>query len=175
VAGRARRFVSRRLNRRRSGESGECRWGPIERSSRRRRSAFPIWAGLVNGNCERFDTENHCSGRPWFPRARVAGALYGHSFVLLNEDNADQRGDGVVIGKDAGDWVLRLLSMAGPSRQRTISHAAESPARCLLGGNNSEFLEEPLARVDEPPAHDAMNNRDLTQPYGHLGHSAMSA
>jgi hypothetical protein len=34
------------------------------------------------------------------------------------------------------------------------------PAQCLLGDDDAEFLEDPLAEVDDPPAHDAMHGRD---------------
>ena len=50
--------------------------------------------------------------------------------------------------------------MTGTSRELTISHGAQFPAQCLLGDDNAEFLEDPLAEVDDPPAHDAMHGRD---------------
>src|ERR1700689_3800140 len=50
--------------------------------------------------------------------------------------------------------------MTGPSRELTISHGAQFPAQCLLGDDDAEFLEDPLAEVDDPPAHDAMHGRD---------------
>jgi hypothetical protein len=46
--------------------------------------------------------------------------------------------------------------MTGTSRELTISHGAQFPAQCLLGDDDAEFLEDPLAEVDDPPAHDAM-------------------
>ena len=50
--------------------------------------------------------------------------------------------------------------MTGTSRELTISHGAQFPAQCLLGDDDAEFLEDPLAEVDDPPAHDAMHGRD---------------
>ena len=50
--------------------------------------------------------------------------------------------------------------MAGTSRELAISHGAQFPAQCLLGDDDAEFLENPLAEIDDPPAHDAMNRRD---------------
>src|ERR1700726_2060435 len=37
---------------------------------------------------------------------------------------------------------------------------AQFPAQCLLGDDDAEFLEHPLAEIDDPPAHDAMHGRD---------------
>ena len=50
--------------------------------------------------------------------------------------------------------------MAGTGRELTISHGAQFPAQCLLGDDDAEFLKDPLAEVDDPPAHDAMHGRD---------------
>ena len=50
--------------------------------------------------------------------------------------------------------------MTGTSRELTISHGAQFPAQCLLGDDDAEFLEDPLAEVDDPPAHDARHGRD---------------
>ena len=58
------------------------------------------------------------------------------------------------------DRALSLLVMTGTSRELTISHGAQFPAQCLLGDDDAEFLEDPLAEVDDPPAHDAMHGRD---------------
>ena len=58
------------------------------------------------------------------------------------------------------DRALSLRVMTGTSRELTISHGAQFPAQCLLGDDDAEFLEDPLAEVDDPPAHDAMHGRD---------------
>ena len=58
------------------------------------------------------------------------------------------------------DRALSLWLMTGTSRELTISHGAQFPAQCLLGDDDVEFLEDPLAEVDDPPAHDAMHGRD---------------
>src|ERR1700734_2763860 len=58
------------------------------------------------------------------------------------------------------DRALSLLVVTGTSRELTISHGAQFPAQCLLGDDDAEFLEDPLAEVDDPPAHDAMHGRD---------------
>ena len=50
--------------------------------------------------------------------------------------------------------------MTGTSRELTISHGAQFPAQCLLGDDDAEFLEDPLAEIDDPPAHDAKHGRD---------------
>ena len=50
--------------------------------------------------------------------------------------------------------------MTGTSRELTISHGAQFPAQCLLGDDDAEFLDDPLAEVDDPPEHDAMHGRD---------------
>ena len=55
-----------------------------------------------------------------------------------------------------------LLVMTGTSRELTISHGVRNSwSQCLLGDDDAEFLEDPLAEVDDPPAHDAsVHGRD---------------
>src|SRR5260370_17911514 len=43
------------------------------------------------------------------------------------------------------------------SRKLAITHGAQLAAQRLLGDNDAEFLENPLAEIDDPPAHDPMN------------------
>src|SRR6204780_2521639 len=50
------------------------------------------------------------------------------------------------------DRALSLRVMTGTSRELTISHGAQFQAQCLLGDDAPEFLEDPLAEVDDPPA-----------------------
>ena len=50
--------------------------------------------------------------------------------------------------------------MAGASRKLAIAHLAEHAAECLLGDDDAEFLENPLAQIDDPPTHDPVNRRD---------------
>ena len=50
--------------------------------------------------------------------------------------------------------------MPGASRKLAISHRAEHAAQGLLGDGDTELLENPLAKVDDPPAHDPMNRRN---------------
>jgi len=45
----------------------------------------------------------------------------------------------------------------GPRRQLAIAHGAQLPAQRLLGDDDAELLEHPLAEIDDPPAHDAVN------------------
>ena len=50
--------------------------------------------------------------------------------------------------------------MAGASRELAITHGAQFAAQRLLGDDDAEFLENPLAEIDDPPAHDPVNRRD---------------
>lgn len=50
--------------------------------------------------------------------------------------------------------------MARASRKFAIAHLADHAAGRMLGDNDAEFLENPLARIDDPPAHGSMNRRD---------------
>ena len=44
--------------------------------------------------------------------------------------------------------------MARASRELAITHLAQHAAQRLLGDDDAEFLENPLAEIDDPPAHD---------------------
>jgi hypothetical protein len=46
------------------------------------------------------------------------------------------------------------------SRQLAIAHRPQLAAHRLLGRHDPEFLEHPLAEIDDPPAHDAVNRRN---------------
>ena len=50
--------------------------------------------------------------------------------------------------------------MARASRELAISHLAQHAAQRLLGDGDTELLENPLAEIDDPPAHDPMNRRN---------------
>ena len=50
--------------------------------------------------------------------------------------------------------------MARSRRQPAKSHRAQFPAQCLLGDADPELLPEPLAEIDDPPAHHAVDRRD---------------
>src|SRR5271155_5319503 len=50
--------------------------------------------------------------------------------------------------------------MARASRELAIPHGAQFAAQRLLGDDDAEFLENPLAEIDDPPAHDPVNRRD---------------
>src|SRR5277367_2552021 len=50
--------------------------------------------------------------------------------------------------------------MARASRELAITHGAQFAAQRLLGDDDTEFLENPLAEIDDPPAHDPVNRRD---------------
>jgi len=58
------------------------------------------------------------------------------------------------------DRGRRLGVMFGPRRQLAIVHGPQFPAHRLGRNDDMVFLEHPLAEVDKPPAHDAMNGRD---------------
>ena len=50
--------------------------------------------------------------------------------------------------------------MARASREFAIPHLAQHAAQRLFGDDDAEFLENPLAKIDDPPAHDPVNRRD---------------
>ena len=50
--------------------------------------------------------------------------------------------------------------MPRTSRKLAITHGAQFPAQGLPGDDDAEFLEDPLAEIDDPPPHDPMNSRD---------------
>ena len=50
--------------------------------------------------------------------------------------------------------------MARPGRELAITHGAQLAAQRLLGDDDAEFFENPLAEIDDPPAHDPMNRRN---------------
>ena len=50
--------------------------------------------------------------------------------------------------------------MARASRELAITRLAQHAAQRLLGDDDAEFLENPLAEIDDPPAHDPVNRRD---------------
>jgi hypothetical protein len=43
--------------------------------------------------------------------------------------------------------------------QLAVAHRTEFPAQRLLGDADPEFFPDPLAQIDQPPAHDAINRR----------------
>src|SRR5258708_25155871 len=49
---------------------------------------------------------------------------------------------------------------AGRGRELAIPHGAQFAAQRLLGDDAANLLENPLAKIDDPPAHDPMNRRD---------------
>jgi hypothetical protein len=50
--------------------------------------------------------------------------------------------------------------MAWPGGKFAVIHGVQLPAHRLGGDVNAELLKDPLAQIDEPPAHDAMDGRD---------------
>ena len=50
--------------------------------------------------------------------------------------------------------------MARASRELAVTHLAQHAAQRLLGDGDAEFLENPLAEIDDPPAHDPVNRRN---------------
>jgi len=50
--------------------------------------------------------------------------------------------------------------MARPSRKLAIPQRAEFTAHRLRRDGHPKLLKGPLAKIDQPPAHDAMNRRD---------------
>jgi hypothetical protein len=49
--------------------------------------------------------------------------------------------------------------MARASRELAIAHLAQHAAERLLGDSDAEFLENPLAEIDDPPAGSGANGR----------------
>ena len=56
--------------------------------------------------------------------------------------------------------AFRLSVMARASRELAITHLAQHAAQRLLGDDDAEFLENPLAEIDDPPAHNPVNRRN---------------
>ena len=52
--------------------------------------------------------------------------------------------------------------MARPRRELAVAHLAQLSAHRLLGDGDAKFLEHPLAKIDNPPAHNAMDRRCWT-------------
>ena len=50
--------------------------------------------------------------------------------------------------------------MARTRRELAVTHGAQFPAQRLLGHDDPELLEDPLAEIDDPPPDDAVNRRD---------------
>ena len=48
--------------------------------------------------------------------------------------------------------------MAGAGRELAITHLAQRAAESLLGDGDTKFLENPLAEINNPPAHHPMDN-----------------
>jgi hypothetical protein len=59
--------------------------------------------------------------------------------------------------------------MAWTRRELAKAHRAQFPAERLHGDRDTKLLENPLAEIDEPPAHDAVNRRDWAALLDHLG------
>ena len=47
--------------------------------------------------------------------------------------------------------------MAGAGRELAVAHGAQFPAHRLLGDPHPELLPDPLAEIDETPAHDPVD------------------
>jgi hypothetical protein len=58
------------------------------------------------------------------------------------------------------DRSFGLGIMAWPGGKFAVTHGVQLPAHRLGGDVNAELLKDPLAQIDEPPAHDAMDGRD---------------
>ncbi len=51
-----------------------------------------------------------------------------------------------------------MMTRAGG--QLAVAHGTQFAAQGLLGDADPEFLPDPLAQIDQPPAHDTINRRD---------------
>src|SRR5437899_1889741 len=65
-----------------------------------------------------------------------------------------------------GPYVFKILDgaadlgmMTRSGRQLAVAHRTQFPAQRLLGDADPEFLPDPLAQIDQPPAHNAINRR----------------
>src|ERR1700739_1218162 len=58
------------------------------------------------------------------------------------------------------DRSLRLGMMARPSGEPAITQAVQLTAQRLSGDADPKLLPQPLAEIDQTPAHAAMNGRD---------------
>ena len=58
--------------------------------------------------------------------------------------------------------------MAGTSREFAITHGPQLPAQGLLGDGDTELFEDPLSKIDQAPAYDAVDRRDRA-PLDHAG------
>jgi hypothetical protein len=52
--------------------------------------------------------------------------------------------------------------MAGAGRELAVTHGAQVPAHRLLGDPHPELFPDPLAEIDETPAHHPMDGRYRT-------------
>jgi hypothetical protein len=62
--------------------------------------------------------------------------------------------------EQASSVGIGLGIMAWPGGKFAVIHGVQLPAHRLGGDVNAELLKDPLAQIDEPPAHDAMDGRD---------------
>ena len=58
------------------------------------------------------------------------------------------------------DGALGLRMMPRAGRELAIAHRAQLAAERLLGDADPELLAHPLAQIDQPPAHHAVDRRD---------------
>ena len=60
------------------------------------------------------------------------------------------------------DRSLDLGMVAWPSRELPIAKGAQLAAQCLPGDADPELLPQPVAEIDQAPAHDTVDGRDRT-------------
>src|SRR6266513_2756985 len=68
------------------------------------------------------------------------------------------RGGPYVFERRQGVGVLGVMARSG--RQLAQAKGAQLTAQRLLADRNTEFLEDPLRQVDQPPTNHAVNRRD---------------
>jgi hypothetical protein len=64
--------------------------------------------------------------------------------------------------------------MAWPRRQLAVAHRPQFAAKRLLGHADLKLLPQPLAKVDDTPAHDAVDSRDRSSLDGFCQGRTMS-
>ena len=58
------------------------------------------------------------------------------------------------------DRAFGLCTMARPGRQLAIAHGTQFPAQRLPRQRDLEPVAQPLAQIDQPPAHHPVHRRD---------------
>ncbi len=91
-------------------------------------------------------------------RAAPLPRYRGRIDLLVTRELVDNLGEAFKIL----DGAVGLGMMTRSGGQLAVAHGAQFPAQRLLGDADPEFLPDPLAQIDQPPAHNAINRRSRT-------------